>query len=568
MAGGTAEIIKEKLDIVEFLKGYITLVPAGKNFKAVCPFHREKSPSFMVSPDRQSWHCFGCASHGDIFTFIMRYENIEFGEALRILAEKAGVELKQLNPAEYKFAGLLYDLNFAAKDFFKNALKQSPVARKYIEDRKLNDNTVEEFELGFAPQEREALCLHFLKLGFRPEDIIQAGLAIRTDRGLLLDRFRGRIMFPIHNHSGKVVGFTGRILPQFDTGEMGKYVNSPESPIFNKSKLLYGFFLSKNFIREEKSVFLVEGQMDFLMSWQAGIRTVVASSGTALTEDHLRTLRRLAETLVVSFDSDDAGREAGERAIDLAEANDFEVKVVTFKDVKDPADAVAAGPGILEGAIKNAKSAQEFYFEKYLPKGQADPGNREDIRAVRAILKKIKTIASPISEEHWMHKLSEYSGLSEKALREEAEKIEVVEAKIKKEEAIEKLPEIALSRKERIEMRLLGAAYAVGTFDMLVDMLDHIGREHAAIYELLRRGEKSHADPRIDALLNIVILKSEPAGEGEIEALKSELSDEYIKERRQALTDTIRRAEQKGDDAALAHALSELNALSATLREK
>lgn len=297
MPSSTTELIKEKLDIVQFLRGYLNLQPAGKNFKASCPFHKEKTPSFMVSPERQSWHCFGCGLGGDIFGFVMRYENLEFGEALRILAEKAGVELRRLDPAEHKYTGLLFELQNAAKEFYIKALTSTPVVKKYLVGRQLKPETIDEFELGWAPNEPEALSMHFLNRGYAPDDILRAGLAVKTERGLLLDRFRGRIMFPIHNHFGKVVGFTGRLLPQFENENVGKYVNSPETPIFNKSRLLYGFWKSKNSIHDAGSVFLVEGQMDFLASWQAGVKNAVATSGTALTADHLRVLRHLPRKL-------------------------------------------------------------------------------------------------------------------------------------------------------------------------------------------------------------------------------------------------------------------------------
>lgn len=254
MPSSTTELIKEKLDIVQFLRGYLNLQPAGKNFKASCPFHKEKTPSFMVSPERQSWHCFGCGLGGDIFGFVMRYENLEFGEALRILAEKAGVELRRLDPAEHKYTGLLFELQNAAKEFYIKALTSTPVVKKYLVGRQLKPETIDEFELGWAPNEPEALSMHFLNRGYAPDDILRAGLAVKTERGLLLDRFRGRIMFPIHNHFGKVVGFTGRLLPQFENENVGKYVNSPETPIFNKSRLLYGFWKSKNSIQDRKSV--------------------------------------------------------------------------------------------------------------------------------------------------------------------------------------------------------------------------------------------------------------------------------------------------------------------------
>src|SRR3989304_3575706 len=204
MTGSTTELIKEKLDIVEFIRGYLQVSAAGKNFKARCPFHNEKTPSFMISPERQSWHCFGCGAGGDIFGFLMKYENLEFGEALRILAEKAGVELKRLNPQEYKLTGLLYELNEKAKEYFKRALHNYEPAKKYLSDRRLQRETIDEFELGWAPNEFEGLSMHLLNAGYSPDDLLRAGLVIKSERGLLGDRFRGRIMFPIHNHSGRI----------------------------------------------------------------------------------------------------------------------------------------------------------------------------------------------------------------------------------------------------------------------------------------------------------------------------------------------------------------------------
>ena len=290
--------------------------------------------------------------------------------------------------------GLLYDLQQTAKDFFKRELLNSDAARKYLKERGLSSETIETFELGWAPPGPEALTLHFLNAGVSPNDILQAGLALRTERGLLIDRFRGRIMFPIHNHFGKIAGFTGRVLPQFDTGETGKYVNSPETPIFNKSRILYGFWMSKNPIRDARSAFLVEGQMDFLMSWQAGVKNVVASSGTALTADHLRLLKRVADELVFSFDNDEAGWAAGERAIDLAQTEDFQVKVVTLDGVKDPAEAAQKNAAGFKRAVAGAKPAVEFYFARYIPDGTVLIAERAGLERIRAVLRKIKTIKS------------------------------------------------------------------------------------------------------------------------------------------------------------------------------
>ena len=568
MAGSTTELIKEKLDVVDFIRGYLNLQPAGKNFKACCPFHKEKTPSFMVSPERQSWHCFGCGAHGDVFGFLMQHENLEFGEALRVLAEKTGVELRRLNPGEYKIAGLLYEINSVAMDFFKKSLQGFARGKKYLEERGLTQNTIEEFDIGWAPAEAEALSLHFLNSNYKPEDIIRAGLAVKTDRGMLLDRFRGRIMFPIHNHLGKVVGFTGRILPQYEGEGIGKYINSPESPIFNKSKLLYGFFKSKNVIKETGAAFLVEGQMDFLMSWQAGVRNAVASSGTALTSDHLHLLRRVCDELILSFDSDDAGSTAMERAIDLAESSDFNVKVVVLDDVKDPAEAVQKDPKILSEGIAHARPAMQFYFDKYLPKsGLLDYSRREELRALRVVLGKLKVIASPVARNSWLNELSRRTGVAEKVLTEEMERIEVRKevsgtANEGGENSNQDFHIKKYSRRELIGERLLGMAVARNNFSILEDFKEYLADFHKRSFEILKKGGRRSDDMDLDEIINLIILGSKDLKDEEAEQLKRELMKEFIKERKNVLTAMVKRAEQEGDEAGLASALEELNKLS------
>ncbi len=588
MPSFTTELIKSKLDVVEVLKGYIALHPAGKNLKALCPFHGEKTPSFIVSPERQTWHCFGCNSGGDIFTFVMKYENLEFADALRLLAEKAGVELRHENPAEYRYSGLLYDLNESAKDFFRKAFIAAPVAQEYLTGRGLTKETIDEFEIGWAPNEPEALTMALLN-GNRatPQDLVQAGLSIKTERGLMLDRFRGRIMFPIHNHLGKVVGFTGRILPQLDRGDMGKYINSPETPIFQKSKLLYGFWKSKEGIRESKTAVLVEGQMDYLMSWQSGVRNVVASSGTALTAEHLRAVHRLAEELVLSFDNDTAGSDAAERAIDLGEANDFTVKIATIdvSGAKDAADAVKADPESMKRAIAHAVPAPEFYFKKYLPTASAGSPeltaqlrSREGLQRLRAVLGKLRRIASPVERESWMKELSKRVGIPENTLEEEAARNAVQEgtsftapsarqgAQGEADGDITAAHRTA-TRRERLGEDLLAIAAARSDFGIFDGCEDYLVPAAKEALVLLRKGERRSNDAALDALLDAVLLRdtSELAGvsQDEIAAFKADLAREYYKERRQVLTLAIRNAEAKGDEAELGAALGELRSLPA-----
>lgn len=417
------EEIKAKIDILEFLKGYLDLKPAGKNWKAPCPFHKERSPSFMVSPDRGIWHCFGCGEGGDVFKFVMKYESLEFYEALKFLAEKAGVELRKVSPSDQREFGIIYDVNRAAADFFKSLLPSAPLAVEYLASRGLLKEAINDFEIGFAPNSWEDATLHLIKTGFDVGDIIRAGISVKTERGKVIDRFRGRIMFPLENTFGKVIGFSGRILPAMDTGDTAKYLNSPETPIFSKSRLLFGLSKAKEAIRESGQAVLMEGQMDVIMSHQDGVKFAVGTSGTALTDDQLSVLKRYTEKLVLNFDNDPAGKMAAERSVDLAYAKDFEVKVLDFSalggaldGLKDPADIVKNHPGRLREIIETAEHAMAYYFRRY---PVSDPDISERKKNVRLALQKISAMPSSVDRSYWLKQLSYLSGVRESDLASE-----------------------------------------------------------------------------------------------------------------------------------------------------
>ena len=429
MSDNAAQKIKEKIDLVEFLRGYLELKPAGKNFKTNCPFHKEKTPSLMISPERQIWRCFGCNEGGDIFTFLMKYENLEFYEALKILAEKVNIPLSQISSSEQKEFGVLYDINLAAADYYRECFYRAPIAEEYLISRKLSKKSIEEFEIGFAPNDFEGLTLHLIKKGFDMIDSARAGLIIKTERGKYIDRFRGRIMFPLESAFGKIIGFTGRVLPQFDTGDAGKYINSSETPIFSKSRLLYGLSKSKDIIREMGFILLVEGQMDVIMAHQDGVKNTVGTSGTALTEEQLTILRRYAHKLVLNFDNDEAGKRAMERSIDLALAKDFEVEVLDFSKIpeagnlKDPADIVATKPGILKNALNFAMPAMEYYITRHLIMG-SNIGTKK--QGIREILKKIINLPSAVERAHWIKELAFRSGTREGDLLLEIKSLNII----------------------------------------------------------------------------------------------------------------------------------------------
>ena len=439
------EEIKDKIDIVDFIKSYLTLQPAGKNFKALCPFHQEKTPSFIISPERKIWHCFGCQKGGDVVKFLMLYENLEFYEALRVLAEKAGLEFRRLNLQDQKEFNLLYDLNEKAKNFFREQLTKSIAAQEYLKKRGLQSQTSEEFELGWAPNDGEVLIFYLLNLGYNINDAAKAGLVIKTEKGKYLDRFRGRIMFPIYNSFGKVVGFSGRILPSLETPNTGKYMNSPDTLLFNKSRILYGFHKAKTEISRSQTAFLVEGQMDFLMTWQSGIKNVVATSGTALGLEQLKILKRLADNLVVSFDRDEAGLKALERALDLFSNFDFNIKVLDLGIYKDPAEAAEKDAEFLQKALAKIQPAFAYLFNFYLQDNLDWPTKK---RNLRQLLHHLKNIKSALEQSHWLKELSTKAGVEEKILAQELVNIKIRTTAT----ADEKIKETEITKPSRREL--------------------------------------------------------------------------------------------------------------------
>lgn len=457
----TVQQIKERLDVADFIRGYVQLSPAGKNLKGLCPFHKEKTPSFIVSPDRQIWHCFGCNTGGDIVGFLMRYENLEFFEALKILGEKAGIDVGRTGNQDQKQLSALYEANRVAKDFFKSNLSGNSL--EYLKSRGLKSETIAEFELGFAPDQPDALARQLFNAGYNVAILEKSGLILKTDRGTYRDRFRNRIMFPIANQFGKIVAFTGRIMPGHESENIGKYVNSPETQIFNKSKILFGLDKSKGAIRDSRSAVLVEGQMDFLMSWQDGVKNLVAASGTALTGEHLKHLKKIADTLLLSFDQDAAGVSATERAIDLAAASDLSVKVVRLPaefQAKDPADIVQSHPGIFGTFLEKAQPAMNYYLDKYQVSSikYKELSIHDQKKNLRAVLAKIKNIYSPVERSQWLKQVSDYSGIAEAVLAEEMEDVKASTVPADQNSNLQPREELQFSRPELISQKIISVA--------------------------------------------------------------------------------------------------------------
>lgn len=417
MSDPVIQEIKSRIDIVPFVQSYVKLSRAGINWKGLCPFHQEKSPSFIVSPTRQTFHCFGCSKGGDVFKFLMEIENIEFRDALKQLAERTGVELVREDPRARTERERMYAVMEAAAKFYEWNIKRVPAVTEYLKKRGLTPETIAEFRIGYTGEGWDGLYNFMRTKGFTVEEVIAAGLCIKSEKraNSYYDRFRNRIMFPIADPSGRVVAFSGRIFERGMKSDEPKYVNSPQTLIYDKSRVLYGFDKAKETIRKKGRCVVVEGQMDLVMSHQAGIKETVAVSGTALTSKHLETLKRLTDTLISSFDTDQAGETATRRSLDLAADFDFNRRVALIPKGKDPADAILENPKVWEEAVDGSKSLMDFYMETALKRfNLKTPESKKEFS--RYILPEIAKIGNEIEKAHWVSKVAGTLGIKEDAV--------------------------------------------------------------------------------------------------------------------------------------------------------
>lgn len=430
--------IKQRLDIVEVTSDYVPdLKKVGRNFKALCPFHPETVGSFYIFPERQSWHCFGaCGTGGDIFSFVMRKEGVDFGEALRILAQKAGVSLETKKDSQREEAtDRLKRINEAAAEYYHHVLlhsSQAQEARNYLAKRGVSQEMIEEFYLGFSPDSWDALHGEFIKRGYREKDLISAGLLVEKDSGGTYDRFRNRLMFPIRDISGRVLSFGGRALDD----SLPKYLNSPQTAIFDKSGTLYGIDQAKGAIRKQDLAVLVEGYTDVLAAHQYGFNNVVASLGTALTEKHITIIKKLTKSLTLALDADAAGEMATLRGIEIASRTfdqkvvplptsqglvkyenllDAEIKVMVLPAGKDPDDIIKGNPEDWLRLLEGASPVIDYTFHMVISKTDLT-SSVDKSQAVDQLLPLIHEIKHPVRQAHYLQKLSRLVAVDEHTL--------------------------------------------------------------------------------------------------------------------------------------------------------
>ncbi len=416
------EQIKERLSIEEVVGTYVKLDKAGKSLKARCPFHNEKSASFFVSPERGGYYCFGCGAKGDIFSFIEQFEGLDFRGALKVLAERAGVPLVFDQKADGE-RDQLFRIMEEATIFFEMEFSKHAVAAEYVKGRGITEETRRSFRIGWAPEGWRNLHTHLRSKGWNDLMIEKAGLAKKSEKdSSFYDRFRGRVMFPMFDTSGRVVAFSGRIL--VDDGKSAKYLNSPETPLFDKSRTLYGLDRAKSEIRRMNYTILVEGQMDLVMSHQAGIKNTIATSGTALTAEtasstegisNLELVRRLSPNVILAFDADKAGRMAAMRAVaTTAISMGMAVKVADIEGGKDPADLVRANPEDWKDILRTAKHVVEYELGNVL-KEVSD--QQKIARAVRErIFPYLARMDSAMDQAHFIKMISDKAHITEDAV--------------------------------------------------------------------------------------------------------------------------------------------------------
>jgi DNA primase len=442
--------IRERVDIVSFISEYVALKKMGRNFKANCPFHNEKTPSFVVSPERQIWHCFGgCNKGGDVYTFLMEYEKLEFVEALRILAKRTGIQLRESNfdAGTSSKKEIIYKLNKIALEFYHYVLTKHDAGKKALSyltrERKLDEKLIETFLLGFSPKEGTSLSNYLInKKKFKKEDLVEAGLAFYAG-SRVMDFFRNRVMFPLFDHRGNVVGFSGRAIEEPYNG--GKYINTRETLVYHKGSMFFGLNAAKEEIKKLDKVIIVEGELDAISCFSIGVKNVVAVKGTALTENQVALINRFTNNVCLCFDKDEAGYEATKRSLISLEKKGINITTCLFENAKDADEAIKNDSLAFKKSIKKDIPVYDYIFSRTFSSMEKDRvyGKRKIASELLPIFAKI---SNEIVKEHYLKKLSGELDVSLDALAKEIEKIE------KKEVVKDDAPIVKKDKRSRVEV--------------------------------------------------------------------------------------------------------------------
>lgn len=568
--GGNVDTIKERLDIVDVIRSYLKLEKSGVNFKARCPFHNEKTASFYVSPARQSFYCFGCGMKGDMFTFIQETEGIDFRGALKILADRAGVELEFQRGESKTEKDKLYAVLEDATKFFQMELERNNTAKVYLLSRGLSEESISYWKLGYAPAEWRSLYSHLVSLAHSEETIIKAGLAkkVEGESKPPYDVFRDRLIFPLSDSGGRVIGFSGRALGE---EAMPKYLNSPDTPLFIKSEVLYGLDKAKEEIRKKDYTVLVEGQMDMVMSHQAGVKNAVASSGTAFTAGHLERLKRLSDRIILAFDGDKAGLAAAYKSTVLGLSLGMEVKVAPVPSGSDPAELVKNNPDQWREALRKSLHAIDHEIDRVFLE-EADGRKRAKLVEKR-VLPLIMLLQSSMERSHFVAQVSKKMGIKEEVVWEDLRKVkspelhEVSHHPSEKSEGHKILP-----RKSYIERKLVGiiwwqeelalkGAPNVDVASLRGEVSQRVGGEY--FKELVKSLEIDKESLVFEAESYYSDPKKLPE---DIVELLDNLTDDLLRAELGQLIATLARLETMKDDEGIARLTSQIHEVHARMR--
>lgn len=575
------EEIKDKLDIVDYVGRVVSLKKTGQNYKGLCPFHSEKTPSFVVSQDKQIFHCFGCNEGGDIFAWVMKIDGLEFVEALKKLASDAGIALsKSYNPEKSDRREKLFSINEEACLFFEENLKNDigKKALNYLKKRKLTDKTIHDFRLGYAPGGND-LIKKLIGEGYEKKDLVAAGVAKVKD-GRLIGQFRSRLTFPIINPGGRVVGFSARVLDD----SLPKYINTPSTDIYDKSGILYGIYKAKEHVRKQDHAIVVEGNMDCIASYQAGVKNAVASSGTALTERQLDILKKFSSNIKLAFDIDPAGDMATKRAIELAFKKGINIKIVEIPEGKDPADVVAKDPQKWVEAVKQATYVMDYLFDKLFTK-DTEKDILKKKKATQEFISFIVKLDDHVEKDHYVKKLAQKIGASVDAIQKTLENTKKDSSLLPKgmgEKSAKK--EDSLSHREKLEQRALALGLTgKKNQKLLFSLLDPEDFLSSEAFELYKKAKKHYNARKVFDLkefnklleagqanrLNVLLMhieleienRDEEEMQEEVFYLAKKIKKLNISDEKARASQEIKEAEKRKDDKCLEELIKKMQEL-------
>lgn len=559
------EQVKSKIDIVEIIGERVVLKKAGRHFKGLCPFHSEKSPSFIVSSERQSFKCFGCQEGGDVLTFLQKYDGMSFLESLEMLAKRVGITLESYRPtSQDAYKKKLLEIMSLASEYYHFLLTKhasGEEARTYLKSRGIGSEAISQFYLGYAPKAwRSVSDFLVLKKKYDPEDLEAVGLIIRNEKGYY-DRFRGRVTFPLKDHKGVVVGFSGRTLLKDE--KEAKYINSPETMLYSKSKMLYGLWENREYIRKEDGIVLVEGELDVIPSWQAGIKNVAAIKGSAFTSEQAQLMTRFTKNVVMSLDADSAGQEAIKRAVTIAETMDLSIRVVQIIGGKDPGDVATSNPRSWRDMVDSAVQYWDFLIDSALVKH--DPKTGTGAKAIaNEVVPALSQIANSVMRAHYVSALAKKLGVPEESIYAEIERTNKRKQLNILKQTVSSIERGTVSRREEVEEYLL--AIALQFFDKVKDNLSKVDLSWISTLGVLKIMDKlitwdskvgfkiqdfsKTLAPELQPILDATYLRDLSRIEDplkEWDTLTSEIKGMYVRSELKKLAVEIKEAEKKGE---------------------